>query len=449
MVDTDQHSGISKQYDQFRIGEPRLKNKDRSRKSWVVTTPKNQWDIKALIKILALILICLCIGIAGKYCYTLFFNGSSLFQDPNSEANKTISKDVYNKDIVNIVLIGTDFATERAAWNKEVSADTIMLVAINIKENKASILSIPRDTYAEIYNTPGNWRIASSFSSGGGYNKDGPLYVVNSVQKIMGGIPIDYYMGIDIPAFKDIVDAIGGIDFNVDVSTTIQGRSLHAGTQHLDGQQAMDYCRVRKGIDDDLGRISRQRQLFLAIFNKLKSQKDLTLILKITDKLQGKIHTNLSLEQISALAVMISKIKDENISMKTLEGNMTPIFNWNYYIINQGKKQQLIEDVYGISIDPDKGYNFEGAMKKWAIIQANQYAVYVKDILKKYGGQLTGSNEALLNQCIQDVVKAITNGKTDQIMMAKDTLKRNTDNIIKASGIPPISWYVNENPVTK
>lgn len=407
----------------------------------------------AAISIILAVVLC----VLGVFIWDAYTKPEVVFAQKNvrdsaitgeSKDNSNNAENSENFDgVCNILLVGTDYADERANWAKDVCADTIIVLAVDFDKRKVDMISIPRDSYAKIYNTPGNWRLNSAFSLGGGYDKNGPEYVMESVQYILGGIPVDYYIGVDIPAFKDIIDAIGGMDLNIDVNINIQGRSLNTGYQHLNGQQVMDYCRARKGIDDDLGRVDRQKRVLLELFKQIKSSGNLDKLFDIIQSLLGKVHTNLTLEQIYALIKFGNDISDQNITMHTLAGNMIPIFNWKYFIINQQERVNLISDIYGINVEEDTQYSFINAQYTWAVLQATQYVELVKRNLidEKDSKKLMQQDVVILNTCIKNVQEAIASRNIEKIDNTKDILKQNSDKVIQNYGLPVINWYVNEN----
>ena len=85
-----------------------------------------------------------------------------------------------------------------------------------------------------------------------------------------------------MPAVKGLVDAVGGVDYDLELSYTMMGRRYRAGQQHMDGQGVLDYLRVRKNVSEggDLNRINRQKKMMIALFQSMQQQN---LILKISD----------------------------------------------------------------------------------------------------------------------------------------------------------------------
>ena len=180
-------------------------------------------------------------------------------------------------NIVNVLLIGVDHATERDTWSgkKAFHADVMIVLAINTDTGTVDMISLPRDTYASIPGVKGIYKLNASIDCGGGWPTEGGFNkVCEAAEWMLGGIPVDYYYAVDMNAVKGLADTIDGVDYNVDIDYTIQGRSYSKGMQHLDGQGVLDYLRVRKELGDQSGdknRVDRQKRLLVAIFEKLKA----------------------------------------------------------------------------------------------------------------------------------------------------------------------------------
>ena len=142
----------------------------------------------------------------------------------------------------NILLLGIDESTERENWGT-FRTDTMILVSIDFSNNDVCMVSIPRDSYVKIYNANGNVanpsspysKINNAFSEGGGAQKKGFEYSIATVEKLMG-VNIGYYCGFNMNVVKEVVNAMGGVDYDVDIEVKMNGRELHNGMQHLEGQ---------------------------------------------------------------------------------------------------------------------------------------------------------------------------------------------------------------------
>ncbi len=298
------------------------------------------------------------------------------------------------KDIVNVLLVGVDYAEERSSqnpnWTGKTSfhADVMIVLAINFKENTADMISIPRDTFANIPGVDGIYKINASLDLGGGF-PDGFNKVMESAEWMLGGIPVDYYYAVTMPACKGLVDAIGGVDYDLEMDFTLAGRSYTKGQQHMDGQAVLDYLRVRKndgkskltGGTGDLNRINRQKDMLVAIFKKLKSQNMLASVPQIIDSFDGQLFTNTNLGQTAALALFGLNLDDEKITMRSMGGTMKNVYNWNFCLTDQKKRVSIIEDVYGIKVNQYEDYTPMAIRASWQERLAPKYMEVGKPIL--------------------------------------------------------------------
>ncbi len=281
-----------------------------------------------------------------------------------SEYDKLVAKSDFTilEKTVNILLIGVDYAPERDDWSGKhyYHSDVMIVLAINKETGSVNLISLPRDTYAEIPGVEGIYKLNASMDCGGGW-KDNPAEgckkVCEAASWMIGGIPINYYYAVDMTAVKALVNAIDGVDFNVDVDFKMQGRTYKAGTQHMDGQAVLDYLRVRKELGEESGdknRINRQKNMLVAIVQKLK---DSGLIFKIPDIISaftGNLQTNVDLASTGALAAYASQIDTRSIYMYSMGGpTILGLFNWNFVITDQENREEIIKNVYGFDISSD------------------------------------------------------------------------------------------------
>ncbi|GAA3458770.1 LCP family protein [Saccharothrix longispora] len=143
--------------------------------------------------------------------------------------------------------------------------DTIMLLHIPDGSGKATLVSVPRDSYVDI---PGNGKnkINAAFAIGG------PSLLVQSLEGATG-IHVDHYMEIGFGGFAGIVDAIGGVDMCIDepMQDPLAGLDLQPGCQELNGAQALGFVRTRAFATADLQRVQNQRKFLAALSDKATS----------------------------------------------------------------------------------------------------------------------------------------------------------------------------------
>lgn len=353
---------------------------------------KRNWKKTSLIVVLSVLFVLCSVG-AGVFFYfrnaiidptsqftppagTPLPSGASI-EDIKRAADQAM---LQSKGIINIMLIGVDYAVERETWTGKHAyhADVMMILAVDFINKKVDMISLPRDTYAKIPGVQGIYKLNASLDCGGGF-PDGLTKVCEAAEWMLGGtIPVDYYYAVTMPVVKELVDAIGGVTYDIDIDFTMGGRTYQKGVQLMNGQAVLDYLRVRKNLEDnsqegDKNRVIRQKKMLVAVFKKMQEQNLWVNLPKILSAFSGKLFTNTTAGQTAALAALAYDLKEENITMRTIGGSMRSVFNWNFCITDQAKRVQTIKDVYGITVPKYSEYDLEYVLKKWARMM---YEVY-------------------------------------------------------------------------
>jgi LCP family protein required for cell wall assembly len=260
------------------------------------------------------------------------------------------------KNRINILVLGLDESTERANWGS-FRTDTMILVTVDFETKNVHMISVPRDSYVKISNEEGHpigqyGKVNSAFPTGGGAQKKGYGYAMGTVSYLLGGIPIQYYVGFNMNVVKDVVNAMGGVDYNVDVQVKMNGRELVPGQQHLDGQAVLDYCRQRKG-SSDIARVDRQQKMLMAIFSQLKSTNQIWNIPSIYKAVESNIQTNLNFNQICALAWMAKDMNTDQLQRYTLDGEFMNINSTSYWGLHTSTIQSKIKEIFNFDLRVD------------------------------------------------------------------------------------------------
>jgi LCP family protein required for cell wall assembly len=174
--------------------------------------------------------------------------------------------------------------------------DTIMVVSYDVKSKQVAMMSIPRDLYAKI-GSYGYSKInaANAYGEKYKYSGGGAQLAEDTVSKVLD-IPIHYYARVDFTGFKDIIDAVGGVDINVekdlydpfypkDNDSGLMVVSFKKGMQHMDGTHALWYARSRE-TTSDFDRARRQQQVLVAVKEKVMSSNTLLNPKKMSDIIQ-------------------------------------------------------------------------------------------------------------------------------------------------------------------
>lgn len=204
-----------------------------------------------------------------------------------------------SQDRINILLI----AIGGEGHKGEDLADTIMIISYQPSTNKAALLSIPRDLYVQVPGQEYYSKINAVHSFGESQKKDqGPELMSELVQDITS-LPIHYYMRVDFTAFKNIIDAVGGINITINNSFYDYWHkiSFPAGTEKMNGERALAFVRARyiEGPEGgDFKRAARQQQVLLALRDKVFSVQtalDFTRANAILNSLADNIRTDMQL----------------------------------------------------------------------------------------------------------------------------------------------------------
>ena len=271
-------------------------------------------------------------------------------------------------NIVNVMLMGIDaFEGGGTTSGSQPHTDVMMVVAVNFDKDTVDLITLPRDTFTTAPGYHGFYKLNGVFNAGGGMDDmaGGFALTCRAAELWLGGISIPYYYAVDFQAVVDIVDAIGGIDYQVDQtfkanvpqnSSMKEGKTYYKSDelQHLDGNAVLGYLRIRHDADGlDSSRTARQRRMMVAIFTKLKKEGKLSQIPSLINAATSGVYTNTTLEQTTALAnYAISKIGPENIRTRSMYGDIWYQHYFKYCFVDQQNRIDLIQEVYGIDAEP-------------------------------------------------------------------------------------------------
>lgn len=205
--------------------------------------------------------------------------------------------------------------------------DSIIVASLDPETKYLSMLSIPRDLYVQD-SLVGNSRINEVYFRAKNHFEssfEGVNYMKEKTEELVG-IPLHYWIKLDFQGFKDLIDALGGIDINVkevindpyypkDGTFEYETFSLSTGEHHIDGEIALKYARSRK-TTSDFDRAERQQEIIYATKEKALSTNTLgskAKIENILDVLKANIETNITVKEILTLGSMAKDISQDKI----------------------------------------------------------------------------------------------------------------------------------------
>ncbi len=201
------------------------------------------------------------------------------------------------------------------------NSDTNILAAVDAENGCFYGVSIPRDT--KVFYNGKNHKINAAFGSGG-------MELLAQVVSDQLGIPVDYTVLVDLKGFAALVDAIGGVDFQVpidmDYDDPVQDLSIHfaKGMQHLNGTQAMKVVRFRHNNDgtgygsEDIGRMQTQQNFLKAVAKQTLTLSNLDKVGDFVKIFQKYVETDLTLGNLAWLGEKVIRMGPENIAFSTL-----------------------------------------------------------------------------------------------------------------------------------
>lgn len=209
---------------------------------------------------------------------------------------------VYNDNVFSVLLLGND--SRNAKTNER--TDSMILVSINKQTKQIVLTSFLRDLYVYIPGWDGYQRLNAANVFGG------PEMTINTIEQNFG-VSIDSYAAIDFVGFTNVIDALGGVDIYLSSSEVTQINKTSfigygEGEYHLNGTQALAYCRIRN-IDSDFGRTNRQRNTLMAIWDAAKNASLLDLYSMMTSVL-SEVTTDLTQSECTSLLVEVAKMRD-------------------------------------------------------------------------------------------------------------------------------------------
>lgn len=237
--------------------------------------------------------------------------------------------------------------------------DTLMIASYNPKEQKAFLISIPRDTY-----TGKNKNKASASEKINALYQKSPDKTLAAVNELTG-LNIDKYVVIDNKALIELVDAIGGVEFEVpidmDYDDVTQDLYIHLskGFQRLDGEQAEHLVRFRKNNngttysseygDNDLGRMRTQREFLKAVAEQTISLKNLTKVGEFIEILKKNVKTNITdWNEIKKYIPYVVNFSTENLENISLPGQPIMYNKLWFFACDKNATKSLIEELFKV-----------------------------------------------------------------------------------------------------
>ncbi len=278
----------------------------------------------------------------------------AMLTDTNLQAPVITDSYARRENVYNFLVLGVDRAANLS--------DVIMVVSYDITEQNLHVLSLPRDTYINVgssYHKLNAYFSASynrSASRGAERYRDAIEAMASFIENGLC-IRLDRYICMDTAGFREIIDAIGGVDmevpFDMDYEDPEQELYIHlkAGYQHLDGEKAEQFVRYRSGyLEGDIGRISAQRLFITALANQVKTKLDLSSVVSIAKTSLQYVTTDLSVAEIGYFAKNAFSVDMDKVTFTTLPGGgvINPDTGASYYVMYAENVRKIVNEQFNV-----------------------------------------------------------------------------------------------------
>lgn len=275
--------------------------------------------------------------------------------------------------------------------------DTMLLVRFDPQNKKISVLSIPRDTRTYV-----EGRGVVKINEANYYG--GPASSAKSVSGLLGGVGIDRYVTVNIQGIKSLVDALGGITINVpkDMKYTDESQHLYidlkAGKQRLNGEQIVHYLLYRHDDLGDIGRVQRQQLLMRAFVEEQVNVGLLSRLPKILSVIQSHLDTNLSIEELVALAGFATQTDRAGVQMLMVPGKFSDPKDYkaSFWLPDQNGIETMVAE------------HFDFGQNSWTIENAD--STFLKVAIQ----DSTGDRSA-----VEDFVRTLTRAGYRNVQVSK------------------------------
>lgn len=315
----------------------RLKRKEK--KSTVIK--------RAILALILTIVVLIAIGATYVFSFVSSLNNNDLISAVKAKNNET----------VNILVLGMDIGDTKNTENTSARrTDTMMLLNYNPRTDYINIVSIPRDTLIEVENAhDGNGNYIPYWKINAAYALGGEEEVIEQVQDLLD-ITVNYLVEVDYAAFRNLIDAIGGVEMTIDRDMYYDddAQDLHINfkkgeTVLLDGQKAEEFFRWRKNndgtglADGDLGRIKNQQKFISKLIEKCTDPSIITRVPDILKAIKENVVTNMS--GTDMVKYGLEMISNSGISMETLQGYNERIYGQDFLVVDPTYNERLLESL--------------------------------------------------------------------------------------------------------
>ena len=264
-------------------------------------------------------------------------------QEPQNDGQKVVPSGMERKEHFFTILLG-------GLDDENGGSDTNLLVALDAENKTINVASLPRDTLLDV-----SWSVKKLNNA---YHHGGFSQTMSEVSRLLG-IPVDYYVTVDLRAFVELVDEIGGVDFDIpvdmDYDDPYQDLQIHfeKGPRHLNGQEALQVVRWRQNNDGtgyataDIGRIDTQQAFLTAMAQQTLQLSNWDKIPGMAEIFQKWVDTDLKLSYLIWIGEQALNIGSEGLTFHTLPGDGSGYYKGgSYYVLDPEATLEMINTYF-------------------------------------------------------------------------------------------------------
>ncbi len=222
----------------------------------------------------------------------------------------------------NILILGADVEYSRRGKVLPTRSDTLLVASLDPVQKRVNVLSVPRDTRVHIPGRHGYDKINAALAYGG------PLLTAQTVSDFLQ-VPIHHWVMVKLDGVENLVDALGGVEIDVERNMQYYDRSaglrisLKKGPQILDGAKAHQYIRFRHDAYGDIGRVQRQQRFMQALTTKLLDPMTITRLPQLLEVAQANVETSMSTPQLFQYANWAKGLTLDAVHMVMVPGEFS------------------------------------------------------------------------------------------------------------------------------
>ena len=263
--------------------------------------------IFAIIFGIILVLFLAVVGMGAKLYWDVSKSTDKTYE--TVERSKKSQVNLNNKEPFSVLLLGIDTGDDGRV--EQGRSDTTIVATVNPRDKQTTLVSLARDTYVDIPGQGKQDKLNHAYAFGGA------SLAMDTVENYLN-IPINHYVSINMAGLKELVNAVGGIEVNNNLTFSQDGYDFTIGKISLDGEQALSYSRMRyEDPNGDYGRQERQRKVIEGIVQKVLSLNSVSNYQEILTGVADNMKTDLSFDDMKKIALdyrsAFGKVKQDQL----------------------------------------------------------------------------------------------------------------------------------------